>query len=296
MSTIYSYRTFLVLLTAVVIQAPGYSAAQSRVSQVITGKVQWSGEMVLDGIIIVKKGSVLTVSPGTVVRFNRKDWDDDGIGDAELRVEGTIRILGSEKEPVLFTSAMKTPSPADWKFLMINHADGALVQNAIFEYAFSGIQVHHTRGTFSRIVSRYNVDGFRFSTAPVLLEKSLLVCNNYGLRFEERGAGAIIRDNVISGNRVGVFAVVKSRGLTIFTGNNIEQNSSYNFKLGEGQSDDVPVQGNWWGTADPDDIRETFFDSRMEPAMGSVIFEPSLPERSLGAGLRSDEYGRWQCP
>ncbi len=283
-------------MAVLLVPSQAIPASQARVIKVISENTVWSGEVLPDGIVIVRKGAVLTISPGTAVRFRRVDWDDDGIGDAELRVEGEIRILGTEEDPVLFTSAMEAPAVADWKYLMINHADGALVQNAVFEYAFSGIQVHHTRGTFRQIVSRFNADGFRFSTAPVLLEKSLLLCNNYGLRFEERGAGAIIRDNVISKNRVGIFAVVKSRGLTIFSGNNVEKNSSYNFKMGEEQTEDVPMQGNWWGTVDTDRIRESFFDSRMEPALGSVIFEPGLTERSLTAGPGGNTFERWQCP
>jgi hypothetical protein len=254
-----------------------------RVQEVIEGPVQWNGEIVIDGIVIVRDGGELTVGPGTKVGFVPRDIDGDGIGDSELRVEGVIRVNGTSDHPVVFTSTGENPAPADWKYVMINHAREARVTYAIFEYAFSGVQIHYTRGTFSRIAVRHNVDGFRFSTAPVVLEESWLEQNDNGIRFEERGSGAIIRNNVITGNRNGIFAVVKCRGLTEFSGNIIENSAGYSVKLGDRQVEDLNLEGNWWGSTDRSAISSSFFDQTMEPALGRVIFEPYLESRP-GAG------------
>jgi hypothetical protein len=259
----------------------------------ITGRETWSGMVTVDGVVTVRKGGELTVEPGTRVRFVRRDLDGDGIGDAELRVEGKIFIRGEEDRPVVFTSAEKAPAPADWKFLIIDHGESAEARYAVFEYAFSGVQIHYTRGTFSRIVSRRNVDGFRFSTSPVVLTDSLLTGNEHGVRFEERGAGATIRRTVISGNTVGVFAVVKCRGLTSFADNRIEGNSEYAVKLGEKQSEDLPMGGNWWGADAIGDPQKLFFDGRRERGLGNVVFTPVLasPPAAAGPGLAMTERG-----
>jgi len=264
-----------------------------RVQEVIEGPVRWTGDVVIDGVVIVRDGGELTVGPGTKVAFVPRDIDGDGIGDSELRVEGAIRVNGTAKSPVVFTSAGKDPEPADWKYVMINHAREAQVSYAIFEYAFSGVQIHYTRGKFTRIVSRHNVDGFRFSTAPVVLEDSWIEGNDNGIRFEERGSGATISDNVIIRNRNGIFAVVKCRGLTEFSGNIIENSVGYNVKLGDRQNSDLNLAGNWWGSSDRSEISSSFFDGRVEPDLGMVLFEPYLDKRPRADEAEVKDSERW---
>jgi hypothetical protein len=249
------------------------------VSRVITGETVWKGDVLIDGVVIVTETGTLTVSAGTTVRFVPRDDDSDGIGDSELRVEGKLMVQGSSDGPVLFTSAAAQPQAADWKYIMVNHARGVSMTNTVIEYAYSAVQVHYTRGTFKSLTVRHNVDGFRFSTAPVSLAGSLLTDNENGIRFEERGAGANIRKNRIVRNRVGVFAVVKCRGLTVFADNAIEENSDYNVKLGIDQSEDVPMKDNWWGSRENAVIEEAFYDGRMEVGLGRVLYEPFLGKR-----------------
>lgn len=255
---------------------PAAAAGETPIREVIRKETRWSGEIRVDGVIIVAKGGRLEIAPGTRVLFAVRDDDGDGIGDSELRIEGSLEVDGEEGRPAVFTSAAADPKPADWKYVMINHAEGADLRNVLVEYAYSGIQVHYTRGTFSGIVARHNVDGFRFSTAPVTLEDSLLAGNVNGIRFEERGAGAVIRNNRITGNRFGVFAVIKCRGLTVFENNSIDGSGDYAVKMGLEQREDIPMGGNWWGSADPVRIAGSFFDGRVEPGLGKVNFEPYL--------------------
>ena len=252
---------------------------ETPIQQVIRQEARWDKEVKVDGVVIVAKGGKLNIAQGTRVVFSVRDDDGDGIGDSELMVEGSLEVTGTGKDPVIFTSAAANPGPADWKYIMINHADSANVRDAVVEYAYSGIQIHYTRGSFSGLVARHNVDGFRFSTAPVTLENSFLTQNVNGIRFEERGAGATIRRNIISGNKVGVFAVIKCRGLTVFEGNLFEKNLDYNVKMGQRQSEDIPMKENWWGHLESAAIKDTFFDGRIEPELGKVMFEPHLTER-----------------
>ena len=258
---------------------PGTSRPETPIQEVIRQKARWDSDVNVDGIVIVAKGGHLSIARGTRVVFSVRDDDGDGIGDSELRIEGSLEVTGARENPVIFTSAAAAPGPADWKYIMINHADGATVRNAVVEYAYSGIQVHYTRGSFSGLVAQYNVDGFRFSTAPVTLEDSLLTRNVNGIRFEERGAGAVIRNNSITRNLIGVFSVIKCRGLTVFENNSIDHNTDYAVKMGIEQRDDIPMTGNWWGSPDQDRIKEAFFDGRIEPELGTVLFEPYLTER-----------------
>jgi hypothetical protein len=49
--------------------------------------------------------------------------------------------------------------------------------------------------------------------------------------------------------------------------------------MGERQSEDIPMVENWWGHLESSAIKDTFFDGRIEPELGKVVFEPYLEER-----------------
>jgi len=253
--------------------APGEKALPVRA---VAGGETWSGEIRVRGSVVVPKGAILTILPGTVVRFEKIDVDGDGIGDSELYVEGTLVAEGTVERPILFTSAEEAPAPRDWKYLFINLSRKTVLSHCISEYAFSGVQVHFSRASISRCWFRNCVDGLRFSTAEGTFERNRMTGNVYGVRYEERNSKVILTRNDITGNKVGVFCVMESPGKITIRENRIHGNDDYDFKLGNRQRADIPAQGNWWGSSDPQAIRARIFDRRMEPELGTVLFEPFL--------------------
>ena len=140
----------------------------------------------------------------------------------------------------------------------------------------SGVQVHFCRVSVTRCTFRSCVDGFRFSTADGVVSSCLMTGNVNGVRYEERGSRMELSGNEISGNRVGVFCVTEGRGSATFRGNRIHGNADYDFKLGNRQPADVPVPGNWWGSASAEAIRGRIFDRASDPSLGRVLVEPFL--------------------
>jgi len=244
----------------------------------LTSDETWRGEVRVRGSVVVPRGVTLTIESGTVVRFEKIDVDGDGIGDSELYVEGNLVAEGTPGRPIVFTSAEKTPSPRDWKYLFVNLSRKTILTRCVSEYAFSGVQIHFSRATVTRCLFRRNVDGFRFSTAEGTFSRNRMTENVYGVRYEERNSNAVLSSNDITGNKVGIFCVMESTGKVTIRGNRIHGNADYDFKLGNRQKADVPVPGNWWGTADPDAIRDRIFDRGTEAELGRVLFEPYLRE------------------
>jgi hypothetical protein len=236
----------------------------------------WEGTVTVRGSVVVPKGSVLRILPGTVVRFERIDVDGDGIGDSELYVEGTLLAEGTAEAPIRFTSAAEDPSPRDWKYLFIERSAGSRLSRCIAEYAYSGVQVHFCRVEVSRCTFRSCVDGFRFSTADGRVESCRMEGNGNGVRYEERGSRMELLGNEITANRVGVFCVTEGKGNATFRGNRSHGNRDYDFKLGDRQPGDVPVPGNWWGRGDAAAIRSRLFDRAADPSLGRILFEPFL--------------------
>ncbi len=238
--------------------------------QSIGGETVWEGRVVVDRIVVVRTGGHLTIRPGTQVLFRRLDWDGDGIGDAELTVEGRLTAVGSPEAPILFASAESDPRPGDWKYLMVNFSPGAELAYARVAHAFSGLQVHYSPARVWRAEFTRNVDGVRFSTARLSVTQSWLHGNTHGVRFEERGHAAELADNEISDNEVGIFAVTECRDRSRFVANNLRRNRTA-VKLGWEQRRDLTFPGNHWDPA------PEVLDRRIDPTLGAVDLEPRLP-------------------
>lgn len=279
---------FLVLLSMVFACTSAWAAAPplSLDKAYITEDTTWSGTVILRGQNVVRRGVTLTILPGTVVKFAWIDEDGDGIGDGELTVEGRLIAKGTGDAPILFTSAKESPKPKDWTFVQISVSKDSLVEHCIFEYAFSGLQVHYSTATIHRSLFRNNFEGIRFSTTDILIEHNDIIDNYYGIRCEANGSRTTVRKNRFHGNDNAFFPVRKTGTSVKVYDNNFEDSKNYHVKLGETQREGLDFTNNWWGSTDPSWIAERFFDRAAEPLLGKVKFEPFLQEPVTDAGLQ----------
>jgi len=250
----------------------------------ITEDTTWSGTVLLRGQNVVRRGVTLTILPGTVVKFLWIDDDGDAIGDGELTVEGRLIAQGTSDKPILFTSAQKNPAMKDWTFVQISVSRDSLVEHCIFEYAFSGLQVHYSTATIRESLFRHNFEGIRFSTTDIVIEHNDIVDNYYGIRCEANGSRTTITKNQFRGNDYAFFPVRKTgKSVKIFD-NNFEQSKSYQVNLGQTQHESLDFSHNWWGTTDKEQIADGIFDRVEDPLLGKVMFEPILLEPVADAG------------
>jgi len=236
---------------------------------VITDAQVWQGDVSIDGVVRVTRSGSLTLLPGTRLIFKRVDRDGDGIGDAELVVEGSFEARGTGDQPILLTSGAPDPKPGDWKFLYFDYARHVEIAHLISEYAYSGVQIHFCRAQIIASEFRNNIDGVRFSTANLTLRQSFLHHNRHGIRFEERGGHGLVQQNRISNNQIGIFAVTRGAGLTLFEQNDILENRPYQIKMGLEQTQSLDFPRNWWGDVSGLSA-ETVFDQRNDRALGRV--------------------------
>jgi hypothetical protein len=267
----------LVLLTgACRLAAPPLPAPLQLGDTVISDAVIWSGEVRIRGTVTVKKTGTLTIRPGSRILFERIDHDGDGIGDAEIYVEGSLLAQGTATEPILFSSAAAQPQPGDWKFLYLDYARKAELRHVIAEYAYSGVQIHFCKATVLDSEFRYNVDGVRFSTVNIEVARNRIHHNRHGIRYEERrGAGSVYQNEIVD-NEIGIFVVTRSDNRTLFRNNNIVSRQ-YNVKLGFDQAGDVTFPLNWWGTNEAAAIRAAIYDHAADATLGRVQTPDPLP-------------------
>jgi hypothetical protein len=265
----------LPLLAVGWLHAAPAGAAETVVRGSVPADAVWSGTVSVVGQVFVKKGATLTIVPGTIVRFAWVDADGDGIGDGELNVEGRLVARGTREQPIVFTSAREMPAPKDWTYVMISTSRESVVDHCLFEYAFTGLQVHLSLAAVHNCRFRHNFEGLRFSTIEADVTCNEFTDNTYGIRYESRGSTGRITRNTLSGNETGFFPVVKSTSALRITENNI-RSRGYNVKMGSEQREDLDFRGNWWGATTPAAILEGIFDKRRDGAVGRVLFEPFL--------------------
>lgn len=267
---------------------------------VITGEMVWQGEITVKGVVAVKRGASLTVTPGTTVKFVKMDRDGNEVGDGEIMVEGRLIAKGTKDKPIRFVSAEANPSINDWSYLQFIASDtGNLLEYCQFENAFAGVMIHYAEVRIVDCLFRNNNRGLHFNTADLHAEHNTFVDNRIGIRFMRFEGDILIKNNQIAGNDIGVLFVRqhvnavnfdqlnKGTELPRFVSNNISGNLKYDFTLGDGQDRDVPVAGNWWGTAKADEISDRMYDKGKDGSLSRIIFEPHLQSPVSGAGMRN---------
>ena len=271
---------------------------------VISRDTEWRGEVVVAGRVLVKRGVTLTIMPGTTVRFRRIDRNRDGIGDGEIRVLGRLVARGTPGRRIRFTSAERHPAKGDWSYLLLfTSGEENMVEYCIFEYAFTGLQSHFSRGVIRDSIFRKNREGIRFGRAELRIEHNTIVGNGCGIRHTRLEGPVTIAYNTLRDNDVGIFFVPSSQNtvdfspqryevaarfemLPLIIHNNIGNNRKYNYQLGERQGYDIKLGKNWWGAAALTDIYAMIFDNNRDRTLGKVYVRPYLRAPVRGAGAR----------
>ena len=285
---------------------PAICSAKSLMlyDQVIRRDTTWSGEITIEGVVVVGRGATLTIAPGTTIRFRKIDRNKDMIGDSEIRVLGRLLAVGTPDKMITFSSAAKKPAPKDWSYVLIfTSGKENYVRYCRFKGAFSGLQVHFSVAVVTDNVFTNNLEGLRFGRGELTITNNLFTHNDVGLRFTRMEGPALISHNEITANRLGVLLVPSGQNITDFfepdrsgrpwnTGrlkistNNIYDNSEYNFTLGEKQFWDLDATDNWWGTDQDPAIRKKIFARNRDPKLGKIIYLPMARKAIQDTGPR----------
>lgn len=295
---------FFLVITACLFPLRVDAATTFHKDTILRQDTLWSGEILIEGVVVVGSGVTLTISPGTKVRFKKTDRNKDSIGDSEIRVLGSIKAQGTPENRIHFLSASPHPQPADWSYLLI-FGSGAenIIQHCIFEHGFTGLQIHFSVARVYDCLFRNNREAIRFGRGDIVIEHNTITGNDTGIRFTRMEGPVVIRFNTITLNRMGVFLVPSGQNITDFfepgragkpwnTGhllimaNNIHDNSLYNLNLGDKQLWDLEITKNWWGTKEKNRIAESIFDKNREDSLGKALIEPFLNKPLAEAGVR----------
>lgn len=222
----------------------------------------WRGGVTLDRSVTVPKGITLGIAPKTAVSF---------AAEVSLLVRGKLVARGESGKRITF-SRLAT-ALGNWGEVLLERALDSTISFCDFSGATWGLHSHFTNLSVSESRFEGNYGGIRFRSGPLSVTRSVFSGNEIGIR-SFRGI-ASITGNRIYNNQIGIFVREKGSGLAIHD-NDLSGNSGYALRVGDFNDEDIQAAGNWWGTADPQDM---IFDARQEEGIGFVRFEPALTVR-----------------
>jgi len=184
-----------------------------RGEQTLWRDTVWSGEVLVDGVLTVAPMVTLEIRPGTTVRFTRFDSDGDGVGEHEFFAQGTLRALGTEEAPIVFTSAESEPAPGDWGALNLMASEEAnRLEHVTVAYGYRGFHAHFSRAELADCRFEHNLRGVQFQESTVTLRRCRVTGNLNGIQF--RDSQVTLADTTIAGNYWGLRCVYSDVRMT----------------------------------------------------------------------------------
>lgn len=123
---------------------------------------RWKGIIDITGDVSIHASAIVTIEPGTIVRFaagsddqsggettriiDRNFLKDPAIAPSQISsldlYGGTLSAVGTADNPILFTSSAPNPTAGDWLSIGYNvQGSKLLLQDTIIEYGFYGVQI-----------------------------------------------------------------------------------------------------------------------------------------------------------
>jgi len=129
--------------------------AQARVATDVQGTIithtTWilaESPYVVTGDVIVNPDITLTIEPGVMVAFD---------GDYAIYVNGTLDAIGTDTDPIRFTSHKDSPSPGDWGMIDFREQSKySVLQHAVIEYGGNASKVGYGCVAGALCVSTYS--------------------------------------------------------------------------------------------------------------------------------------------
>ncbi len=252
-------------LTGILFPALAWAAGTPWVQTDIQADQAWDSAhspYVLSSPVTVGKGAVLTVQPGTQVRFAPA---------ARLVVRGGLEAVGEEGRPVYF---LPMAGSLTWGGILFESSDPA--RSTLARCVVKGGTVSCRDA--SPLVQQCSLYGSRAAVAVGDHSSPRLVGNRVtasgvGLLIDSDSASPRVTRNTVYGNEYGVY--IQRAGDPVLMGNLIYANHGYN--IVNRSPRDIAAPWNGFQVADAGSIARTVYDGSRSPGSGRVRFVPFTP-------------------
>ncbi|MCB2181985.1 MAG: right-handed parallel beta-helix repeat-containing protein [Desulfobulbaceae bacterium] len=230
-----------------------------------TEDILWSkanSPYLVTGDVTVKEGFALTIEPGVTVMFlaNSDDQGDTSSGQSfnasELIIYGQLDAVGTEAEPIIFTSSAQEPFKGDWGGIYLKtpccQSLSTLLQQIVVDYSGYGIWTEgyrHLTITNSVISNSSNhgiyVNNIDKGQGSITVSGSALRHNaGSGISILFNYSNSLIVNNDIYENNEAGLNYLYSSGELVVSGNNFSQNGAGGIITNHISSSDSPLIEN----------------------------------------------------
>jgi hypothetical protein len=179
------------------------AAGPTYVSWIISTDSTWkaaNSPYIVTGNVLVDENITLTIEPDVTVKFD---------ADKYLRIDGTLKAVGTELQMIIFTSNNTSPAPSDWGGLRFeNTCNGSILKYCKIEYGGPGIN----NAANNLVISYNNIENNSASSG-----------DHEGGGFYNSGS-AIISYSTIKGNSAWYGGGIYNRGSAIINYSTISSN------------------------------------------------------------------------
>lgn len=291
-------RLYLIFVFLYMLVLGGY--AQQVWHGKLTGDTKWSGEIVVDGDIIVPANLSLNIEPGTKIKI-KPNTDVTSSGKDKSKVEiylyGSLICNGTPTNKIIFTSDSKNPKMSDWYGIILKNKKGTnIIDNTIVEYAYAGLTIINCSAVIKNSIFRYNYYAgisAELRSTP-FIQNCVITGNDYAGIKCEYGAKPVIKSSIITQNSHGVIIFNEAEPILGKIEANNEVKGGYNrifenfdYNVYNHTYKQIYAQVNTWLLNSEQEIKSTIFDKSKDPQYGSVIIQPIQSKYEMKQTLAS---------
>lgn len=293
--TIFSIFLFVTL------QAQSISYISGRISQ----DTRWSGQIYVDGDIVVPKGVTLSIDSGSRIIFKAKQdklQSGNSVDRIEFIILGKLLAKGKPRNAkIIFTSDAPEQRINDWYGIVIkNLSDTSILQHCIIEYGYKGITCYGSSPLIEDCEIRFNyMAGIscEVRSRPIIRNNTIFGNDFAGINCELASFPLIENCSIIQ-NANGVMIFDRSqpdmghnpRGEEYSMGQNrISNNFEYN--IYNHSTNEIYAQNNIWNTTIASEINLTLYDNEDNAAYGKIIVFPTFGRRPAA---RTEQFAQRQ--
>jgi TonB family protein len=255
----------------------------------ISRDTRWSGQIYIDGDIVVQRGVTLSIDSGSRIIF-KANQDKLKSGNSVDRVEfivlGKLLAKGKPRNAkIIFTSDASEQRINDWYGIVIkNLNDVSILQHCIIEYGYKGITCYGSSPLIEDCEIRFNyIAGVscEVRSSPIIRNSTIFGNDFAGINCELASLPIIEKCSIMQ-NTNGVMIFDRSqpdlghsvRGDGLSMGQNrILNNDEYN--IYNHSTNDIYAQSNIWNMPTERQINQTLYDNKDNSAYGKIVVLPA---------------------
>ena len=240
-----------ILLIVIVLMSVLVLSAQTNVSGEVSGTWELTNSpYIVVGDISIVGDSLLVIEAGVEVKFD---------GFYQFVTYGILSAIGTESEPILFTSNASTPSPGDWYNIVLS--DSCIIQYSIIEYAGQpeppvnsfAIRLSGSSEVLNNIIRHNNVSGIGAMFESSVIRGNLIYDNSSAFFagagiYSQWSSAKILNNTIADNNFAGLWLQANSDSLTVIN-NIIVNNNGVGFQYDQVTGSPFPIAdyNDVWG-------------------------------------------------